>query len=317
MMRIFFTTDIHGSEKCWRKFLAAGQYYQASVIVMGGDICGKFIVPIVIDARGRGTATFLGVKRRTKSPEQLATLKRQIADTGAIGVELEPDQIAELERDQANVERLFLDLAKQRLRDWMALADERLRGQGVRCIVSGGNDDPLEIDEIIAQAEVVELGEGRVTDLGEGVEMISLGWSNITPWHCPRDISEEELAAKIGDVARLLTDPERAVFNVHIPPFDSGLDDAPHLREDLSMELDAMGAPVMTPVGSTAVRDAVLEHQPLLGLHGHIHESAGVKHLGRTLIVNPGSEYGEGILRGALIEIDARRGTVTAKLTTG
>jgi Icc-related predicted phosphoesterase len=316
-MRLYFATDIHGSEKCWRKFLAAGKHYGADAIVMGGDICGKFIVPIVTDSRGGGTATFLGVKRRAKNPEQLAILKRQIADTGAIGAELDPEQIAELESDQTGVEKLFLDLAMQRLHDWIAMAEQQLRGQGIRCIVNGGNDDPFAIDEVIRQSDVVELGEGRVIEFDDSVEMISLGWSNMTPWHCPRDTSEQDLADRIAEQCIRLEDPATAIFNFHIPPFDSGLDIAPRLREDFSVELDGLGTPIMTPVGSTAVRDAIVEYQPLLGLHGHIHESAGVKQIGRTVIVNPGSEYGEGILHGAIIDIDTSRGAAAATLVTG
>jgi Icc-related predicted phosphoesterase len=57
-------------------------------------------------------------------------------------------------------------------------------------------------------------------------------------------------------------------------------------------------------VGSTAVRDALLGIQPLLGLHGHIHESGGMRRLGRTIAINPGSDYGTGVLNGALITLE-------------
>ena len=52
------------------------------------------------------------------------------------------------------------------------------------------------------------------------------------------------------------------------------------------------------------------------GIHGHIHESRGTFKLGKTLCINPGSEYTEGILRGSLIEL--RGGKVRSQqLTAG
>ncbi len=46
-MRVFFATDIHGSDVCWRKFLNAGKFHKADVLIMGGDMTGKAMVPIV------------------------------------------------------------------------------------------------------------------------------------------------------------------------------------------------------------------------------------------------------------------------------
>ena len=91
-------------------------------------------------------------------------------------------------------------------------------------------------------------------------------------------------------------------MNFHCPPAETSLDQAPALTDDLRPIV--FGGRVMTkPVGSTSMRAAIEQHQPLLGLHGHIHESRGAERLGRTLCVNPGSDYGEGILRGAIIEV--------------
>src|SRR6266568_2674048 len=60
---IFFATDIHGSERCFIKFINAAKFYQADVLILGGDITGKAMVPIVRQANGasiRYRATFLG-----------------------------------------------------------------------------------------------------------------------------------------------------------------------------------------------------------------------------------------------------------------
>jgi len=58
---------------------------------------------------------------------------------------------------------------------------------------------------------------------------------------------------------------------------------------------------VMHGAGSKSVRRAIEKYQPLLGLHGHIHESQSVAKIGKTTCINPGSEYGEGVLRGCIV----------------
>ena len=60
----------------------------------------------------------------------------------------------------------------------------------------------------------------------------------------------------------------------------------------------------MMPVGSRAVREFIEQHQPIVSLHGHIHESRGAVRIGRTVAINPGSTYGEGVLDGAIIDIE-------------
>jgi len=159
--------------------------------------------------------------------------------------------------------------------------------------------------------------DSRVVDLGDGFSMFGLGYSNITPWNCPRDISEEELAAKIDVLARQIERMDRAIFDIHVPPYDTGIDSAPELTSDMTVVSDSLGAPIMVAVGSTAVREAILKYQPMLSMHGHIHESSGVRKLGATTIVNPGSEYAEGILRGVLIDLDPREGLISANMVTG
>ena len=153
-----------------------------------------------------------------------------------------------------------------------------------------GNDDPVSLRPLLDAAPWGTHAEGRVVMLDDRHEMISWGYSNITPWHSHREQTEEQLAATLRELATGLRDPERAIVNVHVPPFGTQLDDAPVLDADLRV-VQVMGQVKFAPVGSTAVRDFVLETQPLLGLHGHIHESAGIRRLGRTIAINPGSDY--------------------------
>jgi Icc-related predicted phosphoesterase len=316
-MRIYYTTDLHGSEKCWRKFLATPKYYQADVIIIGGDITGKFIVPIIHLPNGRYEANFLGIKRNLKKESDVENLEQLIANTGQYAVHMKQEEYNRFKENPAMINDLFIKPVLERLQKWMDMADEKLRGQNVRCFVSAGNDDLFEVDEVIARSTLVENHDGRVVDLGQGFEMLGLGYANITPWKCPRDISEEELAERIERVASQVQRPDRAIFDIHVPPYDTGIDQAPELTEDMRVVLDPVGEPKMIPVGSHAVREAILKYQPMLALHGHIHESSGVRKLGKTTLVNPGSEYGEGILRGALIEVNPEQGLVNVNLVTG
>ena len=95
------------------------------------------------------------------------------------------------------------------------------------------------------------------------------------------------------------------------PDLKQRLDEAPALDANLR---PTHGGAVMKPVGSIAVRDAILKHQPLLSVHGHIHESRGVKRMGRTLAINPGSVYGDGVLQGAVIELNPKKAKVARYL---
>jgi Icc-related predicted phosphoesterase len=315
-MRIYFCSDLHASRKCWKKFLASAKFYGADVIVVGGDITGKFIVPIVKQPKGFHTAKFLGVERRIENAEEMQALKTRIADTGQYWAEMSPDEQQWYGEDQGRVDGLFQKLVLERVSEWLEEADTKLRGTGVRCFVSGANDDFLEVDEALKKSEVIEDPNGRVIDLPDGYQIMGMGYGNPTPWPCPRDIPEDDLAARINEAARGVRDPGKTLFSLHVPPLGTGIDLAPRLDENLQMVLNG-GGPEMIPVGSTATRDAVTTYRPLVGLHGHIHESKGVRKLDGIPVANPGSEYGEGILDGLLIDIHPKKGLRKINLVTG
>jgi uncharacterized protein len=315
-MRVYFASDIHGSDKCWLKFLSAAKYYQADVLMIGGDITGKFIVPIIKQSDGTSTAEFLGVKRTVDSAEALERLKTQVANSGQYWIEMTPDEYGSYEGDQPRIDALFKRVVLKRVEQWVEIADQRLKGSGIRCLVSGANDDYFEVDDYLRKSEAIEVPEGRVIDL-DGFEMLSVGYANPTPWNCPRDITEEELGQRIDDLAGSVKEMDHAIFNLHVPPYGCGLDDAPKLDKNLRVVASGSGAPEMVPVGSTAVRDAILKYEPLLGLHGHIHESRGSRRLGPTTIVNPGSEYAEGILTGAVVDLTDDKRLSKVRLVSG
>ena len=297
--RIFFTTDVHGSEKTFRKFISAGKFYKADVLILGGDLTGKLIIPIVRQPDGRYTATFLGDERVVKNEKELQDLEKLIRFSGFYPYRTNPDEVQELSSDEAKVDELFKRLINESIDRWVGLCEEHLRGTGIKCFVQSGNDDRREVSEIVDNSDYVLNPEGKVVWVDEHHEMINTGYANITPFDCPGDIPEDELAKKIETMASKVESMRNCIFNFHCPPYGSGLDLAPKLDKTLKPVVP----PEDIPVGSTSVLKAVERYQPLLGLHGHIHESRGAVRIGRTLCINPGSEYGEGILRGVIIDL--------------
>jgi len=294
--RLYIASDFHAAETAWRKFLNAVKLnaYKADVALVAGDLTGKAVVPI--DSRGdRYEAELFGVHRTARGNEELAQLERDIADVGYYSFVRTDDEV---DRDE-----LLHRLMNERIEAWMRLATERLADSDVPLYLIPGNDDDFAIDEILNREEFTPVNvDGKVVDIPGGLQLLSYGWSNPTPWHTPREVSEEELFARLDELAERVRDPRRAVFMIHVPPHDSGLDTAPILDENLRPTVSA-GDVLRGPVGSTAVRRLIEERQPLLSIHGHIHESGGERKIGATLAVNPGSEANHGILRGYLVDI--------------
>jgi Icc-related predicted phosphoesterase len=315
-VRMYFCTDIHGSERCWKKFLATPKHYECDTIVIGGDITGKLIVPVIETKRGKYKARFAGIERKVSSGSQLDSLLAMIADAGEYAWLTTPDEFESYAGDQDRIDDLFRTLILKRVERWIDMAEDRLGGTGVRVLISGANDDYFDVDDMLSRSSVIEDPNGTVIELDDGFQMMGMGYGNITPWACPRDVSEEDLGRRIDEVMTKVTDPGKTIMSLHVPPYSSGLDYAPKLDEDLRAVVTS-GGPQMVPVGSTATRDAIVAYQPLLGLHGHIHESRGVRELAGVPIGNPGSEYSEGILGGLLIDLDKRHGVVNTSLVRG
>jgi uncharacterized protein len=299
--RLYFATDLHGSSKCFRKFLNAGAAYGADVMVLGGDIAGKAIQTIVHAPGGKWTCSFIGTDYTVADGPDLAALEKLIGDHGYYPYRVEPDEMATLSGER--LDALFVQLMHERLTDWLTLADERLRPLKKPLFLMLGNDDPAELKDLLDSAPWGTHGEGKVVWLDDDHEMISWGYSNITPWHSHREQEEPELRASLEAMASELTHPERAIANIHVPPYGTQLDDAPVLDETLRV-VQVLGQVKFAPAGSPAVRDYLLERQPLIGLHGHIHEATGMRKLGRTIAINPGSDYSTGALNGCLVTLE-------------
>lgn len=312
-LRIFFATDVHGSEVCFRKFLAAAKVYQADVVLLGGDFAGKGLVPVLRNGDGSLQAEMDG-HQVTVPASEWDRLAADINRRGFYATQMHADELAELREDAGARDRLFRTEIAAQAKRWCQLAAARL-DPAVRCIITPGNDDPVDADPVYAADERVEFPTGEVCDLGP-VAMASLGVVPFTPWSTERECSEEDLAKRIAEMLDSLPDGRECIMNFHCPPYATGLDDAPELDATLKPVIRG-GRPSIVPVGSHAVRDAIKKYQPPVSLHGHIHESRGVQRLGRTLCVNPGSDYSAGVLRGAVVDIAEDGTCLDFLLTTG
>jgi uncharacterized protein len=246
----FYASDIHGSEMLWRKFINAAGFYGVEVLIMGGDIAGKAVVPIV----QRNTAFYAPAVtgEQAFAEDQLPALERRIRDLGLYPHQMTEEKLTAVEHDQGAIDALFLQIMRETLERWLNLADERLRGKGVRLYVMLGNDDEPVLREVLASSPLVVDPEDRVVELGEGFQMLSCGFANPTPWHSPREMPEEELERHIEHSVSQLTDPARSVFNLHVPPIRTAIDTAPVIDENLSPVIQG-GSILMGPAGSEAL----------------------------------------------------------------
>ncbi len=299
-MKLYYATDIHGSEICWKKFISAGKFYEVDTLILGGDMTGKAIVPIIAQGNDKYKVTLLEQETILDGREEVEKVVKTIQNRGYYPYVTDPEEVAEISSTPGRSDELFLSQALETVERWMAYAEEKLSGTGIRCYVCPGNDDMMEIDAVIAASKSVQLAEGRVVRLDDHHEMASTGWSNPTPWDTHREEPDEALLERIEAVISQVQDIPNAVFNLHPPPYGSGLDEAPELTEDLR---PAYAGRSLIPVGSRAVLKVIEKYQPLVSLHGHIHEGKGTRKLRRTLCINPGSMYEQGILHGVVMEL--------------
>jgi len=296
---LYYASDVHGSVLLWRKFLGATAFYGADAAIMGGDLLGKAVVPIERRPDGTYRLSFLGADR-VIGEDELAEAEGSIRFNGFYPW-IAP--VEEIDRRRADQEELFNEVARGELAEWLSIAEQR--SNGGRPYVIAGNDDPWYVDDLLASAGGIVFCDEQVVTVGPH-EMISCSYANPTPWDSPRELDEDALYARLRALADRLEHPETAIFNLHVPPYDSGLDRAPKLKPDLTPVYSG-GRPVPVPVGSTAVRRLIEEVQPLVALHGHIHESRGETRIGRTLALNSGSEYNTGRLHGVVVRLGLDR----------
>ena len=317
-LTIFHVADIHGSDLCFRKWLKAGRFYGADVLIIGGDLTGKVLLPIYPRAsKGGWTATWKGRPVVLETQGEVDELVASARNEGAYGYLTTPEEIAEIRASAALERRVFTRLKLEALRAWVRLADERLKGGHVRALVMAGNDDPPEIDSVLQDGSALEDVGGRAIELAPGIVMASVGESTPTPWHTPRELPDDVLGEKIDGLVATLPTAGTTIWNLHMPPRATGIDEAPELDGELRVLYGGSGEPRMRPVGSSTMRDLIERRQPTLGLHGHIHEGRGRYRLGRTIGANPGSQYQDGVLMGVLVRVSATHGVRDLAFTAG
>jgi Icc-related predicted phosphoesterase len=315
-LRLLFATDVHGSDVCFRKFINGAKAYEAQVLILGGDVAGKRLSPLVRNGNGHFEGTLGHNTIELETDREISEFETAAGDAGLYTYKTSSEEMQAISSNPELLESVMEKLAGERLVQWLELAEQRLAGTGARLFVNCGNDDPFSLDQVIEDSAAATFLEGRVVPIDDTRFVASLGFANQTPWDCPRDVPESELASRMDATLQGWSDDQgMLIFNCHCPPYDSGLDTAQQLNTDLSIVTEG-GQPVAGPVGSTAVREAIEKYRPTLSLHGHIHESKAATRIGPTLAINPGSEYPEGLLRGAIIDLD-RSGVNSYVLTTG
>jgi uncharacterized protein len=312
VLRLFFVSDLHGSEVCFRKFLAAAKVYQPDVLLLGGDFAGKAIVPAL--RRGDQVSVVFDGEESTVPLDEYEQLAAGITKRGFYPVQMDTEEFERLRADPDALEQLFRTEIAAQARRWCELAADRL-DPAIRIIITPGNDDPWEADSVFAGSDRVEFPSFTTCRLGQ-FTMASVGIVPTTPWHTERECTEDELAKRIDDILEPLPADAQVIMNFHCPPYGSTLDDAPELDATLKPVIRG-GRPSIVPVGSHAVRAAIKKYQPVVGLHGHIHESRGVQKIGSTLCINPGSDYSSGVLRGAVVDLAEDGTCMDFLLTTG
>lgn len=316
---IFYVADIHGSDLCFRKWLNAARFYGADVLIVGGDLTGKILLPVYPATGGNGswTATWRGRQIRLDTRAEVDELIRTARNEGTYGYVTTVDEVAAIRASPALERETFTRLKLEGLAAWVDLADQRLEDGSVRALVMAGNDDPPEMDAVLASARHLEDVGGKVTEIWPGIHMASVGESTPTPWHTPRELPDDVLGERVSDVVGSLPNGGTTIWNLHMPPYKTGIDDAPALDDELRVRYDAGGEPRMLPVGSSSIRRLIEERVPTLALHGHIHEGRGRYRLGRTIGANPGSQYQDGVLMGILVRVSATDGVRDLTFTAG
>ena len=307
-VRLIQTADLHGSNAAYRKFLAAAKQHEARHAIITGDLTGKAIVPIIRTGGPvpRYEAWLFGVHETADTDAELDRLRKRIGDVGMYDHVCSAEEATAIDADKVRLHALFVEKMNGRLADWLTLAGEVLEPAGIPLWLIPGNDDDRSVDEVLARSEYARNVDHQVVELDEHHELVSMGDTSMTPWECPRDYPESHMVVAVKDLFERVRNPAGAILNLHCPPRDTKIDQAPALSKDKKITFEG-GQVVMTSAGSAAIRRGVEELQPLLSLHGHIHEARGIHRIGRTLCLNPGSEYAEGIMKASIVNLERTR----------
>lgn len=299
-LKMFFASDLHGSNVCFKKFVNSAKFYGADILVLGGDLTGKAVIPIAEQEDGSFLTFQHGESLTITDKGELDDFIKRQGNMGFYPTVLSEAEYQRLKDDEDAQAELFKKLVLERVAEWAEFAESKLKGTGIPMVAIPGNDDFYEIDELLTQSAHVEFHEMEVCDIKGGYQMLYCGGSTPTPWDTEREYSEDQYAARFAELLPQVRDMSRCIFNVHVPPMGTALDACPKLDDKMQVVYE-MGLPAQIHAGCQTLNNIIKEHQPLLGLHGHIHEGRAKINIGETVCINPGSVYPEGILQGAMI----------------
>jgi Icc-related predicted phosphoesterase len=302
-LRLMYVADIHGSETVWRKWINAQSMYEIDVSILAGDLSGKVIVPIVKQEDGSYICRHEGRVDKASDTGELEAITSRLKTRGIYPYLTTQEEVDALKANPDKVEVLFQQVINDEL-DRLLTLTEKIIQDDKTVVVCPGNDDIKEMDKTIERHQKIINPLGKVVRLPMGYEMISMDYSNPTPWKTPRECSEDELWKKLEALPPMTSGNwKKIICNFHCPPYGTRLDLAPKLDKTLRPVYN-LGIPEFINVGSTSIRKFLEKYQPILSLHGHIHESTGTENIGETMAMNPGSEYTAGILKGVIVELN-------------
>ena len=193
-MKIFYAADLHGGETAFRKFTNAGKFYNADLVIFGGDFTGKMVVPIV-EKGGVYSCTYYGSTVKVKKVKELPDLERNLRDAGFYPLVISEADLNKLNENDA--ERIIKEKQLEVLKEWVKLADERFAKAEIPCIIIPGSVDDYYLDDVLNSGNHVQNGDGKIIEVN-GYEVVSIGGGKPSVFKNPRERSEEELAAKIN-----------------------------------------------------------------------------------------------------------------------
>ena len=298
--KILFASDLHSSEVFFLKCLTTARNFNVDLLLISGDLTGKAIVPIVKLDSGMYVTKFLGQDYKISEAE-LPPLQRDVRKCGYYWMIMSRKEYEENKAHPERIEQLFDKVTREAVENWVRKIEEVLP-KDMRVVLNPGNDDTFAVDEILKKEPRIEYTVGKVYNIDADHEMINCDWVNPTPWASPRECTDEELEKRLRTEIKKASNMSQLICDFHAPPYNTPIDSAPKLGKDMRPKM-FMGQPEYVHVGSKAVRKVIEEFQPKMGLHGHIHESPGICKIGRTVCVNPGSEYLEGTMHGYLLTL--------------
>ncbi|GAB6945589.1 metallophosphoesterase [Vulcanisaeta sp. JCM 14467] len=317
-LRVLLVSDLHGSSVAFGKLSNAIKFYKADVVVFAGDLTGKALVPIVREdgsfSLGSGVSKYVvNVFGDVKAvgDKDLDKVIKELRSRGYYPFIIDRTGYEELANNRDRVRETFVKLMINALEEDLGKVVNRYRETGVKLLVMPGNDDYPEVADYVkkqASDVLVPIDEDVVEF--NGYYFLGFGYSTPTPWNTPREVSEEELRARVEKLIREVDQSRlnRLIMVIHDPPYNTLIDQAYQLTKDFKPVVRG-GEVLRTHVGSKSVRALIEEYSPLMGLHGHIHEAPGVDYVRsnngvRVPVINAGSEYSEGVLRMAYLIIE-------------